>query len=213
MDDAELLRWEKLRAGWERIIDLPSTWRSGRLCAGDRILLVGPNSCGKSTLLFALMGALPRIEGSIYIKGRSVDCRIGPDQRLESGMSIVPQGGHCFERLTYKQNINLLAGDAGEFQYGPFSNRLDGKLNMKMNGASGGERQIVALERAWRSGADILLLDEPWNALDAEATSALDHALQTFSGAVIAVRHILSYHHALEEGWNVLHYEVPSKLD
>ncbi len=203
-----LIEWRDLKVGWSMPLDLPTTWTNGRLFAGDRALLVGPNACGKSTLLRALSGAGTDLDGEVLIRGRRLPKSATPDVYLGCGLARVPQDTTIFEALTVGENADLLLGEAGPVRRGPFCGWIEERRHETLFGASGGERQIIALERAWRSGAEILLLDEPWNVLDQDACRALDRGLAEFPGAVLAIRHLSADDEEVVAGWTVLPYSA-----
>lgn len=202
-----LLNWLNVSTGWlGTALPLPECWRSGTLRAGDRVLLVGPNGCGKSTLLYALAGVLPVLSGTVAIRGK-IAMHLSTQQRLCLGLSLVPQNAPFFDGLTVGGNADLILGRAGKPRNGPFDSWVRDRHRVRLRSASGGERQKVALERAWRSGAQILLLDEPWNGLDEESSSALDAALMQFSGAIVAIRHLHDSDDAARHGWTLLPFQ------
>jgi NitT/TauT family transport system ATP-binding protein len=136
----------------------------------DRYVLLGPSGCGKSTLLKAVGGYLAPTEGEIRLKGRIVD-KPGPDR-----MMIFQEFDQLLPWKTVKENVMFplvssgrLRGKAAEdraMQYikkvklVPFANTHPHML-------SGGMKQRVALARGMAMEPDILLMDEPYAALDA----------------------------------------------
>jgi len=145
--------------------------------SGSLVAILGPSGCGKTSLLMALAGLVPINSGSITVGSRelsSANHRIPPEQR---GIGWVPQAASLFPHLSVGDNIGFalprgrrrqerveelaaLVGLAG------FTQRSPGQL-------SGGQAQRVALARALAPSPDVLLLDEPFGALD----SVLRHSL------------------------------------
>jgi len=137
---------------------------------GEMIAILGPSGAGKSTLLNLIAGFLPPARGEMTINGQD-HTHTPPSQRP---VSMLFQENNLFTHLTVRQNIGLgmdpglklTAGqrqkcDAIAQQMGltELSNRLPGEL-------SGGQRQRVALARCLVREQPILLLDEPFSALD-----------------------------------------------
>jgi branched-chain amino acid transport system ATP-binding protein len=139
-----------------------------RLDRGQIVTVVGPNGAGKTTLLAAIMGLLPA-KGSIQYE--SVDlARFSTEERVARGVSLVPEKRELFADMTVADNLILGA-------YTRWSNREDveedlgvvysrfGQLaerkEQRAGTLSGGERQMLALGRAFMAKPQLLLLDEP----------------------------------------------------
>jgi len=137
---------------------------------GDRFILLGPSGCGKSTLLKAVGGYLTPVEGDIRLKGAAVQ-RPGPDR-----MMVFQEFAQLLPWKTVRENVMFplvssgkLKGKAAEdkaMQYiekvnlTKFSDSFPHML-------SGGMKQRVAIARGMAMEPDILLMDEPFAALDA----------------------------------------------
>ena len=137
---------------------------------GEMIAILGPSGAGKSTLLNLIAGFLPPARGEMTINGQD-HTHTPPSQRP---VSMLFQENNLFTHLTVRQNIGLGMDpglkltakqrqkcDAIAQQMGltELSDRLPGEL-------SGGQRQRVALARCLVREQPILLLDEPFSALD-----------------------------------------------
>jgi NitT/TauT family transport system ATP-binding protein len=138
---------------------------------GEFVCLVGASGCGKTTLLNLLAG-LDRVQaGSIEVNGR---------------VSLLFQEAALFPWLTARENVELAMRFAGvparerhERADALLSTvRLDGFGDRRPHELSGGMRQRVALARALAQGADILLMDEPFGALDAMTRDILHDELE-----------------------------------
>ena len=147
------------------------------VAAGETLSLLGPSGCGKTTLLRAVAGLQQPFEGEIRIGDRIVD---GPGVHVEPHrrrVGMVFQHGALFPHLTVAENVAFgLRGHAdpaartGEMldlvELSKLADRLPDSL-------SGGQRQRVALARALAPNPAVLLLDEPFSALDAGMRSQL----------------------------------------
>lgn len=138
-------------------------------------MLLGPSGCGKSTLLNIVAGLLKADEGSAELDGRPI-VGPGPDRTL------VFQDGALFPWLTARGNV--------EFGLPPGKERrtiaeealnkvgLAGKGDLSIHELSGGMRQRVAIARALAVRPRMLLLDEPFSALDAITRESLYGVVQ-----------------------------------
>jgi putative spermidine/putrescine transport system ATP-binding protein len=138
--------------------------------AGELVALLGPSGCGKSTLLRIIAGFIRQSEGAVRYDGEPVD-HLPPNRR---GAGIVFQNYALFPHMTAAQNVAYgleARGDARArvrsrvaemlalVQMSEFAERYPGQL-------SGGQQQRIALARALAVEPKILLLDEPFGALD-----------------------------------------------
>jgi len=136
---------------------------------GEFVCLVGPSGCGKSTVLDLLAGFERASDGEVTIAGEPVG-RPGPDR------GIVFQEASLFPWLSVMDNITFaprLAGEAAARYRERAQNLVDvvGLRGFERHAPyqlSGGMRQRVAIARAWISDPRMLLMDEPFGALDAQ---------------------------------------------
>jgi ATP-binding cassette subfamily F protein 3 len=153
---------------------------SFNLKRNEKVFLLGPNGCGKSTLLKILAGKLAQGSGT-FEYGHKI--AIGYyDQELEGlddSRTVLEEVWDENEKLTHTQIRNALAQFlfTGEEVYKP------------IHILSGGEKSRVALVKLMLSGANFLLLDEPTNHLDINSREALEDALLSFDGTILAVSH------------------------
>ncbi|MBM3571728.1 MAG: ABC transporter ATP-binding protein [Alphaproteobacteria bacterium] len=148
-----------------------ATYRvSFRVYPSDRFVLLGPSGCGKSTLLKGVAGFMNPVEGRIALKGQAIE-RPGPDR-----MMVFQEFDQLLPWKTVRQNIMfpMLVSDRCSRREAEERARLYiDKVNLtKFADAyphmlSGGMKQRVAIARAMAMEADILLMDEPFAALDA----------------------------------------------
>ena len=134
---------------------------------GEFIAIVGPSGCGKSTLLSLISGLLEPEEGEVRIDGI-------PVRENRAGIGYMLQKDHLFEWRTIRSNVSLgleIQGKNDSRHQELVSSLLDsyGLLsfeNARPSELSGGMRQRAALIRTLALEPDILLLDEPFSALD-----------------------------------------------
>jgi len=148
----------------------------------DRIAIVGPNGCGKTTLLKTLVGDEPPDSGRVawgksaaYVYYNQVFSELDLNDSLSHAVNIVDLA-YLAPRKQVNRFLSLLQ----------FS-ELD--LNQRIGELSGGQRARVALAKALLSGASVILLDEPTNHLDMTSTQVMERALVYFPGAVVVVSH------------------------
>jgi ABC-type nitrate/sulfonate/bicarbonate transport system ATPase subunit len=129
--------------------------------------VIGPSGCGKSTLLHVLSGILTDFEGSVLIDGKGINPR---NQRI----GLVLQNYGLLPWKTVYQNVMLglkiKQGHAVLDDYGGYLLKqlgIDDLLHRYPKELSGGQQQRVALARAFILKPDLLLMDEPFSALDA----------------------------------------------
>ncbi|MFI6051352.1 ABC transporter ATP-binding protein [Streptomyces violascens] len=137
---------------------------------GALACVLGPSGCGKSTLLRVIAGFHPAARGQVTLGGRVIDDghRRLPAERRRIG--YVPQDGALFPHLTITQNIGFgLPRAARRERTGELLHLigLDGLGDRHPHQLSGGQQQRVALARALAPEPELLLLDEPFSALDA----------------------------------------------
>jgi len=136
---------------------------------GDIYTIVGPSGCGKSTLLKAVAGLLPDFSGEVLFNGDVVSAKVHM-------IGYIPQSYGLLPWKTVEQNIVLALKIKGLPLMKGGKSIVDGVLERvglrahkkKFPGAlSGGQQQRVAIARAFVLKPDVLLMDEPFSALDA----------------------------------------------
>ena len=136
----------------------------------DRYVLLGPSGCGKSTLLKAVGGYLPPIEGEIRLKGKVVD-KPGPDR-----MMVFQEFDQLLPWKTVKENVMFPLLSSGKLRGKAAAEKAMQyieKVNLTKfadhhpHMLSGGMKQRVAIARGMAMEPDVLLMDEPYAALDA----------------------------------------------
>jgi NitT/TauT family transport system ATP-binding protein len=145
---------------------------------GEFISIVGPSGCGKSTLLSAIAGLLRPSSGKILLDGSEI---IYPCNKTSNKIGYMLQKDHLFEWRSILKNITLGLEIQGKFnkdsikkvenmlkKYG-----LSGFKDYYPHEFSGGMRQRVALIRTLATNPEILLLDEPFSAVDYQTRLAV----------------------------------------
>jgi len=129
---------------------------------GQYGVVIGPAGSGKTTLLETIAGVLPPSSGTLLLHGQ--DCTsVAPEHRA---LGLVYQHGYLFPHLSVAENIAY--GAASPETADEVARRFgaDALSQRPVRSLSGGERQLVALARAFARRPSVILLDEPFSALD-----------------------------------------------
>ena len=143
-----------------------------QVAAGERIAIVGPSGAGKSTLLNLIAGFVLPTRGEVWLNGEN-HTRSAPYERP---VSMLFQENNLFPHLTVQQNLalglktslKLTALEQDQIERVADAVGLTSFLSRLPNSLSGGQKQRVALARCLLRDKPILLLDEPFSALDPE---------------------------------------------
>ena len=143
-----------------------------QVVAGERIAIVGPSGAGKSTLLNLIAGFVLPTRGEIWLNGEN-HTQSAPYERP---VSMLFQENNLFPHLTAQQNLalglktslKLTALEQDQIERVADAVGLTSFLSRLPNSLSGGQKQRVALARCLLRDKPILLLDEPFSALDPE---------------------------------------------
>lgn len=139
---------------------------SVRVEPGEFVTIIGPNGCGKSTLMKTVFGLLTPKRGDVFFEKTNITGM--PTERLiRMGMSYVPQTDNIFPSLTIEENLEMGAfvdsgGAAARIaeMYDMFPD-LRRSRRQRAGSLSGGQRQMLAFGRALMLQPRLLLLDEP----------------------------------------------------
>ena len=147
---------------------------------GTRTFITGPNGCGKSTLIKLLLGQLEALAGEIeFGYNVTVGYYDQENQNLDPRNTVLDELWNEYPHLTQTEIRNTLA---------LFLFRGD-DIEKEVAVLSGGERARLTLAKLILSKMNLLILDEPTNHLDIESREALENALDSFGGTIIAVSH------------------------
>ena len=143
-----------------------------QVVAGERIAIVGPSGAGKSTLLNLIAGFVLPTRGEIWLNGEN-HTQSAPYERP---VSMLFQENNLFPHLTVQQNLalglktslKLTALEQDQIERVADAVGLTSFLSRLPNSLSGGQKQRIALARCLLRDKPILLLDEPFSALDPE---------------------------------------------
>jgi molybdopterin-binding protein len=137
--------------------------------AGGYGVVIGPAGAGKTTLLEVLAGVIAPISGTVRLSGQDVH-GVPPERR---GLGLVYQHAYLFPHLSVADNVTYGTTDLAYAHDVARRLGVHALMNRPVHALSGGERQLVALTRAIAPRPPILLLDEPFVALDPRRRSTV----------------------------------------
>lgn len=191
---ARLNAQEAERSGKRVIVaeDVHYQWRDETIASGfstiiqrgDKVGLIGPNGCGKTTLLRLLLGQLTPDAGSVHL-GTNLDIAFFDQhrERLDLNATVaenVGQGRHEIDINGQRRHVISYLQD---FLFAPKRARAPVSV------LSGGERNRLLLARLFTQPANLLVMDEPTNDLDVETLELLEERLVNFDGTLLLVSH------------------------
>jgi ATP-binding cassette subfamily F protein uup len=155
---------------------------------GDRIGIIGPNGSGKTTLLRLLLGELAPATGSVRL-GTNLRIAFFDQLRdqLDDERTVADNVADGSETVQVGGQARHVVGYLQDFLFAPDRTRTPVKF------LSGGERNRVLLARLFAKPANLIVLDEPTNDLDAETLEMLEERLVDFAGTVLVVSHDRSF--------------------
>jgi branched-chain amino acid transport system ATP-binding protein len=178
-----LLEVEDLFAGYGSIRVLNGV--SLTVQPGSITAMLGSNGAGKTTLMRTIVGLIDADRGRLLHEGKPIH-RLPPQQRVEMGIVLVPEGRQLFSDFTVEENLKLGAfvphararmSTTLEEMYGFFP-KLAERRRQPARTMSGGEQQMLALARGLMSRPRLLMLDEPSLGLAPVVTAQLFEIIQ-----------------------------------
>jgi ABC-type branched-subunit amino acid transport system ATPase component len=152
---------------------------------GQIVTLIGPNGCGKSTLIKAILGLVKKFKGEVYFTSTAITDM--PTHRIiKLGIGYVPQVRNIFPNLTIQENLDMgayarddkdkISSDLEEMLvlFAPLRRRM----NQKAQVLSGGEVQMLSMARALMSKPSLLIVDEPTASLSPKAAQEVIERIQ-----------------------------------
>ena len=157
---------------------------STEILRGDKVGIIGPNGAGKTTLLRLLLGQLSPDQGTVKL-GTQVAVAYFDQLRgqLDGEKSIADNIAGGNDTVTIGGRSRHIIGYLQDFLFSPERARTEVRF------LSGGERHRVLLAKLFTQPANVIVLDEPTNDLDAETLELLEQRLVEFAGTILMVSH------------------------
>ncbi len=154
------------------------------LLRGDRVGIIGPNGCGKTTLVNLLLQNINPLSGKVKL-GTNLDILYFDQlrQQIDLDMTVIDNVSGGQSHIDFGQKRIHIMSYLQQFLFSPE------RALAKTKTLSGGERNRLLLAKLFTKPANLLVLDEPTNDLDIETLELLEEILNEFSGTVILVSH------------------------
>jgi ATP-binding cassette subfamily F protein uup len=157
---------------------------SATLLRGDKVGVIGPNGCGKTTLLKLILGELQPTAGTVR---RGSNLQVAYFDQMRAALDLdatladtINPGSEWVEIGSSRRHVMSYLSD---FLFAPE------RANAPVRTLSGGERNRLLLARLFALPANVLVLDEPTNDLDIDTLDLLEDLLQSYAGTVFLVSH------------------------
>ena len=148
---------------------------------GEVVTLLGRNGAGKTTTMKSIMGLVPRREGSVRFK-QTETIGLAPDGVARMGIAFCPEERGIFASLNVTENLMLppqiAPGGMSVDEIHTLFPNLKERASSQGTKLSGGEQQMLAIGRILRTGARLLLLDEPTEGLAPVIIQQIGHTIR-----------------------------------
>lgn len=154
------------------------------LTRGDKVGIVGPNGCGKTTLVRLLLGELTADSGQVR-QGTSLSVAYFDQLRrqLDENQTVMANVGDGADYVTIQGKQKHVSSYLREFLFAPE------RFNQPVSSLSGGERNRLLLAKLFAKPVNLLVLDEPTNDLDIETLEMLETMLVDYPGTLLLISH------------------------
>jgi ATP-binding cassette subfamily F protein uup len=151
---------------------------------GDRIGIIGPNGCGKTTLLNLLLGRLQPDSGTVEL-GSKLEIAYFDQLRaqLNEDATVIDNVAEGSDKVEINGQSKHIIGYLQDFLFAP------ARARQPVRALSGGERNRLLLAKLFTKPANVLVMDEPTNDLDVETLELLEELLMGFQGTLLLVSH------------------------
>lgn len=157
---------------------------------GEVVSLLGRNGAGRTTTLKSIMGLVPRRRGSVRMRG-SETIALPPERVARQGIALCPEERGIFASLTVTENLRLppvvAPGGVPEADLYDLFPNLRERASSSGTRLSGGEQQMLAIARIMRTGARLLLLDEPTEGLAPVIVQQIGRTIRQLRGRGLTV--------------------------
>ncbi|RIG73163.1 ATP-binding cassette domain-containing protein, partial [Shigella boydii] len=157
---------------------------SAQVLRGDKIVLIGPNGCGKTTLLKLMLGQLQADSGRIHV-GTKLEVAYFDQHRaeLDPDKTVMDNIAEGKQEVMVNGKPRHVLGYLQDFLFHPK------RAMTPVRALSGGERNRLLLARLFLKPSNLLILDEPTNDLDVETLELLEELIDSYQGTVLLVSH------------------------
>jgi len=159
-----------------------------KILRGEKVGIIGPNGCGKTTLIQLLLGELAPQQGRVTL-GTRLEVAYFDQHRetIDLNRSVRENIADRSDQVTINGQPKHIVSYLKNFLF------TEKKINMPAKALSGGERNRLLLARLFTRGFNFLIMDEPTNDLDMDALELLEELLLEFKGTLLLISHDRSF--------------------